>query len=1039
MPITDGLRANFHDRRVIGKLDLKERLLDYLEAALLRATQVITSSPGPTPGPGVWFSSVEVVDGGGTHDLTFQAGEGGLYGTDGSGAIVSVENVDDRITDVPFQDTGAVTYYMAARTAEVPEGISFDTDTGVINYDRHRQELGHLAEPTVVVDNTGNITFTLGNHKLHASDTYTGRMAIVYLKAPASPSEAIAVETCTVSGVSITTTGTLGQSVVSTTASDYEVVLVGPTITRLSTIQTDDNWAFIGTVIGGASPRTFDFLGQPAFVPVADLSTQSSLLLKKGWVSLPAVTFGGGGTTVSFGVATAFVNGRIRNVGAAGPVGSFPISSEFFISYNDSTGTYQVFSTEDLADAANKVPILWGRSDGAGAITLTTSAVIGRLMKEFPDPITITVSSDTSHHGSFATLRMALAAAHACQLGSTLTPRGVTIEIVGDVVQTQAISNADVIGVKNVQFVGRGGGQSRSLVAGAGTKGARIAWSYDGSLFDISSGSPTMSGWSFRDITFEYTGTATADTRAVVSNTTGTISGLRFERCTVDGNTVLNGVDAGAGTGALPHLVYSSNGVVSNLTIEHCGIYTRDAAVYQAATAGSLKRLRIYDSEFVQNAASLFSTAGIVQDDSNTTSQHWRIRGNLAEGCRGNVIRARSVDQFWLVENSLQVSTSDSNVVYLGRNSNAAVVDDAWISLNRISRASISNPSAALLLVQAEGVVRMFVTFNAFEDADFSGASAKAILFQANTTAISGPIISGNNIHEVQAGIAADSTDLLRAIVFGNHIEVTDTAYAAQTSEHVVFGNHLESYSGSVGALTVNGEFHAIFGNVVVMDADSAFAIDFGSASNDVALVGNVVSLSVFPLELDGDNHCVVGNIAHQSAGEVRVLSGSTHNTLVGNQFERLLVSGDENVVVGNKLGDDLELAAGVEVVSGNYIGGALQVSGIAQTAIASGNYVAGSTDLSVGNRHMMVGNMHTGAVTVPTNIQSGVILVGDYINDTTALSFAHGGGTIVGCIIRATGFELGAPSFNVAAVGNQLFDASPTDLGTGNVLADNS
>jgi len=133
---------------------------------------------------------------------------------------------------------------------------------------------------------------------------------VVFLKFPVWTTPATAIETVTVSGQTATTAGVLGQVTPSTTASDYEVVLLGPTITRGAFVAIAALWAFIGTVVGGGSPRVFDTSTQPQIVPLNELSNMFDDLLAKGWIDVP--TFSTTATTITVtSTGIAFTAGRL--------------------------------------------------------------------------------------------------------------------------------------------------------------------------------------------------------------------------------------------------------------------------------------------------------------------------------------------------------------------------------------------------------------------------------------------------------------------------------------------------------------------------------------------------------------------------------------------------------------------------------------------------------------------------------------------------------------------------------------------------------
>jgi hypothetical protein len=168
------------------------------------------------------------------------------------------------------------TYEVGAAYLGYPEEIRINPNTGKPEYDRYVDGVGVEAEPDSVTDNGSNITFrvdSLFEQGVSVAD-HTGRIVRVFKKqlADGATSAAIAIETCTVfyggGQNQITTTGLLGQTSVSTTASDYYVQLVGIIVLKNTATnrptQSPDSVFFAGTVAGntGATPTVFDITNQ---------------------------------------------------------------------------------------------------------------------------------------------------------------------------------------------------------------------------------------------------------------------------------------------------------------------------------------------------------------------------------------------------------------------------------------------------------------------------------------------------------------------------------------------------------------------------------------------------------------------------------------------------------------------------------------------------------------------------------------------------------------------------------------------------------
>ncbi|MFQ5473876.1 MAG: hypothetical protein ACE5FA_13480, partial [Dehalococcoidia bacterium] len=126
------------------------------------------------------------------------------------------------------------------------------------------------AEPDTVVDNgNGTITLTVDSVLNPFDATFNdgaGRQCLVWKKTPGKTAltEAVAVEQLVVANVGgankITTASALGQSVISVTATDYYVLLLGPTVIRSSIkdLEVTPAYEFIGQVTGDTTTPTFD-------------------------------------------------------------------------------------------------------------------------------------------------------------------------------------------------------------------------------------------------------------------------------------------------------------------------------------------------------------------------------------------------------------------------------------------------------------------------------------------------------------------------------------------------------------------------------------------------------------------------------------------------------------------------------------------------------------------------------------------------------------------------------------------------------------
>lgn len=261
---TGAYHANFTSTRLVSTEDLRDRLQTRLNNDNVETRQRIW----PTDGifDGVIAFDTGLVDAFGLAN--------DVQSTDGAGNILRHVLATDDGSNVPFENTNGVTYYVGLRSIRRPVGVQINPRTALPEYIRLMEDVGEQGDPDTVIDN-GNDTITFNINTLAESGhDYSGRTAIVYMKTPQRDAvdESIAFETLVVAYAApnntITTTYNFGQRSVSVDPSDYEVVLLGPTVKRDLDLTTVDGIVHVGTVEGGGAGS------QPAG---ADNSTQNNI------------------------------------------------------------------------------------------------------------------------------------------------------------------------------------------------------------------------------------------------------------------------------------------------------------------------------------------------------------------------------------------------------------------------------------------------------------------------------------------------------------------------------------------------------------------------------------------------------------------------------------------------------------------------------------------------------------------------------------------------------------------------------------------
>lgn len=300
--------VNLKNKMLLGFEDMGPRLLSYLKQLNIESVQSRWDVDGA-------FNTKLTLAGFSAN--TIQVG-GSSKGTDGLGHTLDIVNAFTR--NAVFENSNTVVYYVALFYAEVPQEIRINPRTGKPQYDHYTEEIGRSAAPTSVVDNgNGTITFNV-NSVTESGVTNAGRQVKVFLNTPAdgASTEATAIELLTVAfgggNNTVTTAGALGQTTISTTASDYTVVLLGPSVARNTVLSTVSGAFFIGTVTGnGGTPATTDTSGQALLKTFQDATqvTYTPIL----WLSPGATTVQQAIDTLVSGLqanGTGFGNGAAR-------------------------------------------------------------------------------------------------------------------------------------------------------------------------------------------------------------------------------------------------------------------------------------------------------------------------------------------------------------------------------------------------------------------------------------------------------------------------------------------------------------------------------------------------------------------------------------------------------------------------------------------------------------------------------------------------------------------------------------------------------
>jgi len=252
-------------KRIIGTTDFSTRFFNYLNDQIYEMNSKNYSSSG-------WLGFGATIAADGADKIQVTKIDPLSLACDGVGHFLDVNPSYVENTNLYFENASGVIYHVHIKYAAIPTDVQINPVYGQPEYVSWQDQIGVSSQPNSVVDNGGTLTFNVTN-VTENSVSNAGRKCLVWMNNPATGAinKSIAIEECTVQwsgGVNqITTTGILGQSTASTTASEYKVALLGPRIQRYSGATIAEH-AYVGTVTGagaGNPPTVFDTSGQIIF------------------------------------------------------------------------------------------------------------------------------------------------------------------------------------------------------------------------------------------------------------------------------------------------------------------------------------------------------------------------------------------------------------------------------------------------------------------------------------------------------------------------------------------------------------------------------------------------------------------------------------------------------------------------------------------------------------------------------------------------------------------------------------------------------
>lgn len=275
--------VNVTNKGILGFEDFGDRMLGYLRSLNIESVLARFDVDGSF--------ATKLGLGSGGNDTVQVTGTSRI--TDGLGHVMKIHECAGG-QNALFQNQSGITYYVGARYCEVATGIVINPRTGNPEYLAYTEEVGEQDAPDLVTDNgNGTITFRVDTI-CEPGVSCAGRTVRVYLADPQATTALEAFEDLTVvwdgSNNKVTSADVFGQTSVSTTAADYVVTMLGPTVLRLTNLETSPDHMFIGTVIGtgaGNPPTTFNTDSQRLLKTFEDAS--QILFTPYGFISVTNV------------------------------------------------------------------------------------------------------------------------------------------------------------------------------------------------------------------------------------------------------------------------------------------------------------------------------------------------------------------------------------------------------------------------------------------------------------------------------------------------------------------------------------------------------------------------------------------------------------------------------------------------------------------------------------------------------------------------------------------------------------------------------
>jgi len=263
MGLTGDQYVGITDKRILGYEDFGDYFLGYLRVSIEYILAKIFTKSGT-------FGSSKLGLDSATND-TFHLLDDG-EGVSSEGHLFAYY---ESLTEYIFENQNGQTYDVGFAYSEYPVALAINPRTGYPEFTRYEEYCGGeaTAPGAAVVDNGSNLTIVV-NGTVEPGVDNSGREVRVWKNVPGpnATSMSIAVETCTVQWGDlgsgnvnyVVTTAKFGQDTVEANPGEYSCQLLGPYVSRDSSL-TDSGYWFIGQITGNgpsATPTGFDLTDQ---------------------------------------------------------------------------------------------------------------------------------------------------------------------------------------------------------------------------------------------------------------------------------------------------------------------------------------------------------------------------------------------------------------------------------------------------------------------------------------------------------------------------------------------------------------------------------------------------------------------------------------------------------------------------------------------------------------------------------------------------------------------------------------------------------